>query len=407
MKKSIVISLLTVACIFGTAICSFASTGIVTTDTLRLRKDASTSASILGLLSMNDKVEILEEENGWYKVKAGEEEGYVYGEYIKVLEEKTTPEQTVVEEEQSNTEEKPAENTETESQENKEKIKTVPAETEIYITPVINSLTINKTTEEKTIEIISEVKGWSYIKTGSIQGWIRTEKIVEKEVSENETNNTSSQKTGYITTNSVNFREEANTSSNIISKLPKNAKLNIIESSNGWSKVEYNGTTGYVSEQYISDKKIETSSRSSSSVNRNSSTSNKKIEPPIEGDISGSAVVKYAKQFVGYKYVYGGASPSGFDCSGFTQYVYKQFGYSLKRSAASQSSDGVGVKKENLKEGDIICFSNSRGSSSIGHVGLYIGGGKVVHAANSRRGVIISNVDGDGFYYVCARRIIN
>ena len=403
MKKSIVISLLTVACIFGTAICSFASTGIVTTDTLRLRKDASTSASIIGLLSMNQKVQILEEENGWYKVKTDDGDGYVYAEYIKVLEDtKTTPEKKEVEEEQNNTEEKPAENTE-----NKNIVKTVPAEINVYITPVINSLVINKTEKEMNIEVISEVNGWSYIKTGNIQGWIRTEKIIEKEASENETNNISSQKTGYITINSVNFREEANTSSNIISKLPQNAKLNILESSNGWAKVEYNGKTGYVSEQYISDKKIQTTSRSSSSVNRNNSVNNKKIEPPAEGNITGSDVVNYAKQFVGYRYVYGGASPSGFDCSGFTQYVYKQFGYSLKRVAASQSSDGVGVKKEDLKEGDIICFSNARGSSSIGHVGLYIGGGKFVHAANSRRGVIISNVDGDGFYYVCARRILN
>lgn len=72
MKKSIVISLLTVATLFCTALCSFASTGKVTTDTLRLRKEASTDSSIIALLSENDKVEILGEENGWYKVKSGD-----------------------------------------------------------------------------------------------------------------------------------------------------------------------------------------------------------------------------------------------------------------------------------------------------------------------------------------------
>ena len=85
MKKSIVISLLTVITLFGTALCSFASTGVVTTDTLRLRKEASTESATVALLSIDDEVEILEEEYGWYKVKSGENVGYVAAQYINVL----------------------------------------------------------------------------------------------------------------------------------------------------------------------------------------------------------------------------------------------------------------------------------------------------------------------------------
>lgn len=72
MKKSIVISLLTIATLVCTALCSIASTGMVTTDTLRVRKEASTDSSIIALLSMNDKIEILGEEYGWYKIKSGD-----------------------------------------------------------------------------------------------------------------------------------------------------------------------------------------------------------------------------------------------------------------------------------------------------------------------------------------------
>jgi cell wall-associated NlpC family hydrolase len=105
---------------------------------------------------------------------------------------------------------------------------------------------------------------------------------------------------------------------------------------------------------------------------------------------------------------HGGSSPSkGFDCSGFTTYVYKHFGVSLSRTSSGQSGNGKSVSKENMQAGDVICFSNSSGSKKIGHVGIYVGGGKFIHSANSRKGVIISNVSGDGYYFVTARRIIN
>ena len=427
MKKSIVISLLTAACIIGTALCSFASTGIVTTDTLRLRKDASTNASIIALLSMDDKVEILEEKNGWYKVIAGDKEGYVSADYIKVLEEVNAPEETEAEEETNNTEEteqneetsenteniQEAENTEseesTENQEEKVMVKTLPAETKIYITPVINSLVTNTIENESKIEVSSEVNGWSYITAGNIKGWVRTEKIVEKDEEEVEEN--SSQKIGYISATSINFREEANTSSNIISSLTRNTQVRVLKVEDGWAKIEYNGTKGYVSNKYISDKKVETTSRSA--VNRKAkTTTNANTDSSVgtdtasQGNATGSEIVAFAKKYLGYKYVYGGSTPSGFDCSGFTSYVYKHFGYSLNRTSSGQASNGKAVSKSDLQVGDVICFARSSGSSKVGHVGIYIGGGQFIHAANARKGVIISNVDGAGFYYVCARRII-
>ena len=422
MKKSIVISLLTATILFCTAICSFASTGIVTTDTLRLREDASVEASIVALLSMSDEVEIIEENNGWYKVKAEvnseEVEGYVSAEYIEVKEENS--EETKVEEEKNDTEEE----TNTENTENKVMIKVLAVGTKVYLTPVVNSIVIENVQEEKQLEIKSEINGWAYITVGNIKGWVRTENIIEKEASETEqeNNNNSSQKTGYISGSSVNFREEANTSGKVISKLSRNTEVKVLSEENGWSKIEVNGTQGYVSSSYIADKKIETTSRSS--VNRTASTAQKettkketKTEKKEEtkkdtettsskSSATGSEIVSYAKKYLGSKYVYGGSTPKGFDCSGFTSYVYKHFGYSLSRTSSGQASNGRAVSKSNLQAGDIVCFARSSGSKKIGHVGIYIGGGKFIHAANSRKGVITSKVSGDGYYFVCARRII-
>ena len=101
-------------------------------------------------------------------------------------------------------------------------------------------------------------------------------------------------------------------------------------------------------------------------------------------------------------------SPSGFDCSGFVGYVYKQNGYSLKRVASDiYYNNGVSVSKSELQAGDLVFFSNS--SESVGHVGIYIGGNQMIHASTSRTGVIISDL-GSSYYiqhYVGAKRIIN
>lgn len=173
MKKSIVISLLTVTTLLCTALCSFASTGKVTTDTLRVRKEPSTDASIVTLISINDEVEILGEENGWYKIKAGDKVGYVATKYINVLTEANKNTEKLNEDNQNqNSENTNTENNQTEvtgtenipAPENAETVAVVSAEEKIYITPLINSLVLEKTTEEKQVEVISEINGWSYVK---------------------------------------------------------------------------------------------------------------------------------------------------------------------------------------------------------------------------------------------------
>ena len=118
-------------------------------------------------------------------------------------------------------------------------------------------------------------------------------------------------------------------------------------------------------------------------------------------------VVSVGKSYLGVPYRYGGTTPSGFDCSGFTSYVYKNVGIQLPRTAAQQYNVGTPVNKSALEQGDLVFFSGSK-SSKISHVGIYIGDQQFISATTSR-GIKIDSIN-DPYYwgskYVGAKRVI-
>ena len=121
----------------------------------------------------------------------------------------------------------------------------------------------------------------------------------------------------------------------------------------------------------------------------------------------GQQVVDYAKQYLGCPYVYGGNGPSSFDCSGYTSYVYRHFGYTLNRTASTQLSNGTSVSKSELQPGDLVFFKYNT-SKAASHVGIYIGGGQFIHASTNTYTVKIDDLT-RGHYanvYVGARRIL-
>lgn len=119
----------------------------------------------------------------------------------------------------------------------------------------------------------------------------------------------------------------------------------------------------------------------------------------IMGNGDGAVIARYACQFVGNPYVYGGTSPEyGADCSGFIQTIYKRFGISLPRTASAQSYCGKGVSLAQAQPGDLVFYS--------GHVGMYIGSGRIVHASNSMSGIKYSSVHGPGSI-ITIRRIVD
>ncbi len=122
--------------------------------------------------------------------------------------------------------------------------------------------------------------------------------------------------------------------------------------------------------------------------------------------VTGSQIVATARKYLGVPYLWAGTSPSGFDCSGFTQYVYKQHGISLSRTTLTQYKEGVYVSKSNLQPGDLVFFQNTY-REGISHVGIYVGDGKFIHASSSQ-GITVTPLSNTYWAprYYGARRIL-
>ena len=428
-----------------------ASTGTVNSDTVRVRKEPNTSSTILTQLDQNDEVEILELSEGWYQVRFEEDgetiTGYISETLLDVEEEippaETTEEpaeEPVVEPTEQPEEQLPPENTdipvEVPTIEIEEQVEyTLQQEVAIRILPLITSREKAQISGNiKTIEIMND---WCKIENDTQVGWVRINQlkksivVTETPTDGGETGEQNPQiseepdttdvdapiiKTAYVSTASLKVRAEATTESEVIDSLMLNNEVYIIEELDGWYKIKIGGKIGYVSSQYISDTKTEeTTSRGSSSRGDSVTPIESTIETAETSEeteanstgTTGEQIVSYAKQFLGYKYVAGGASPSGFDCSGFTSYVYKHFGISINRTSKDQIKNGVAVDRSNLQLGDLVVF-NGESNKTIGHVGIYVGGGSFIHASNPKGGVKIDSLSSSYYNprYVGARRLI-
>lgn len=117
-------------------------------------------------------------------------------------------------------------------------------------------------------------------------------------------------------------------------------------------------------------------------------------------------ILELAQKYLGVRYVYGGRSSRGFDCSGFTSYVYEKVGIDLNRTASTQLKNGVAVSREGLQIGDLVFFRQGT-SKPASHVGIYVGNNQMIHAGS--RGICYADLDNNycSKYFLCARRVIN
>lgn len=202
---------------------------------------------------------------------------------------------------------------------------------------------------------------------------------------------------GTIRGTSVRMRDGASLTSNTLGYYNEGTTMSVIGVFGEWYKVKYNDTVGFVHSDYMT-------------ISYGSASGNTSVSAPVVGSSSnslGQKIVDTAMKYMGVPYVWAGTSPSGFDCSGFVYYVYKECGYSINRTAESIYYNGTYVDKANLQIGDTVHFTTSR-SNGIGHVGIYIGDDKFIHASSGTGYVTITSLNTNYYtvHYYGARRII-
>lgn len=216
---------------------------------------------------------------------------------------------------------------------------------------------------------------------------------------------------GKVNANKVNVRSGPSTSYSSLARANQGEQAYIIGFNNQWYKVIYNSHVGYIRSDYLNLTEIPYENAASSKeplfFENGKSTGVTPSAAALKGDNNtASQIIANAKKHLGTPYVWGGTSPSGFDCSGFVQYVFKQSGISLPRSTTDQVKVGTYVSKSNLKPGDLVFLQNTY-RQGVSHVGIYIGDGKMIHASSSK-GVVTSSLSTSYYtqHYHSARRVL-
>ena len=365
----------------------------VATETLRVREEADTKSSITMLLSAGNKVEVLEATGEWYKIKSNGKTGYVKKEFVRVLG-NSEVEQT--ENKANNEASNKSENiVETVKQQITEGFTgSLMSPVDIKILPKINSNNIGVITQGEQIEVVEVINDWCRVQTEEAIGWVRKNAIAQKAEGEE----------ASVQEQDVNSSNDA-----IVSRIAQ-AKLSSRSATTTRQKAATNVESTASNASTTAKKTTATKSTAKKATTSTQNTNSTVAEstPVLSANPKADEIVAYAKQYVGCKYAAGGTSPTkGFDCSGFTQFVYKHFGINLNRASSAQINNGKAVDKSQIQPGDILIFRN-RANNAIGHVAIYIGNNQMVHAANTKTGVTIGSIN-DSYYaprYVAARRIV-
>lgn len=466
IKKVTLIFWLAIILLIGTA---FAETGKVNVSATRLREKNNTDSNILTNIYKNDTVEILGEAGDWYQVKYDGKTGYVKKEYVTLDQTQTntsnsnTTSGNVTNTSSTNTTSNNTTNASNQTPSNNAEVPT--AQTiNLRSIPSMTSKVTTQIAVSESLTTLNEMGSWTQVTDGTNTGWVLKVKLAQPEAKpvqssdltnttpsntvantsvENKTNtqntNTNTQntakntntstntnttntsvetavnKTGIVNVETAKVRGSASSSGKVTDFLDYNDKVTIVAEDGDWYKIT-SPKSGYVNKTLITISDDTVTSRGLTEERKPveddtkvNESANASLNQAFASSNNGNQVAEYAKQYLGYSYVVGGKTPeSGFDCSGFTKYVYSNFGYSLGSTASSQTSVGTETSREDLQVGDLILFYNE-GKTAIGHTGIYIGNGEFIHSANPERGVVTDNINSNSYYnerFVSARRIV-
>lgn len=259
----------------------------------------------------------------------------------------------------------------------------------------------------QVLSVTGEDHDWFQIVSGNVEGYIKAEFFLYGDAAAEVIDQYVTRYANVIA-DRLNVREQPSTESKRIGYIDNGERVQLLENQGEWLRVQYtDGKEGYVSSQYVTiseefvyGKTLEEEAKEQEErkiLEERENVTEQEVSENVTivvtepvGTYSSnaelrSAIVNYAMQFLGNRYVHGGSSlVTGTDCSGFTSLIYKEFGYSLSRTPSGQlSSNGRSIDYSQIQPGDIICYGKG---GKCTHVALYMGNGQIIHSANSRKG---------------------
>lgn len=333
---------------------------------VNFRSAPNTSSTSYGELKNGTKVNVVGVSSGWYKVTYNGKTGYIHPDYITLASSSVgtaiAPSNTVTS------------TTGTAG--------TVKCSSSVNLRSEANtsSSILAELKNGTKITVVSTANGWCKVTYSGKTGYIKQDYVSTTGSASNNTSASTGTAAVVKCSSTVNFRSAASTSSTILGELKNGTAITVLSTSNGWSKVSYAGKTGYISADYL------VTASSGTAISPSNTAASVSISAKRQ------SVLNYAAQFLGVPYVYGGSTPSGFDCSGFTSYVFKNTVGSIPRVAQAQYDATTRVSRDDLLPGDLVFFGSS--TSSISHVGIYVGSNQFIHAPSTGDVVKYSSLTG-------------
>lgn len=272
--------------------------------------------------------------------------------------------------------------------------------------PSINSATITNAYQNEVVVILERVGNWYRVLYDLKEGYMHGQYLKVYQVENVELGY------GKVNYSQVNMRSGPSTSYSRIGQSGQGDLAYIIGLNNGWYKVIWNDRICYIRSDYLTLTEIPYENRRSANAPlffRGGKSTGRAVSASALKQTTAalaSKIVATAKNYLGVPYVWGGQSPSGFDCSGFVQYVFQRHGVSLNRTVRTQYTQGTTVSKQSLKAGDLVFFQNTSGSG-LSHIGIYIGNDQFIHASSSK-GVMVSSLSNSYWlsHYHSAKRVL-
>ena len=333
---------------------------------VNFRSAPNTSSISYGELKNGTKVNVVGVSSGWYKVTYNGKTGYIHPDYITLASSSAgtaiAPSNTVTS------------TTGTAG--------TVKCSSSVNLRSEANtsSSILAELKNGTKITVVSTANGWCKVTYSGKTGYIKQDYVATTGSASNNTSASTGTAAVVKCSSTVNFRSAASTSSTILGELKNGTAVTVLSTSNGWSKVSYAGKAGYISADYL------VTASSGTAISPSNTAASVSISAKRQ------SVLNYAAQFLGVPYVYGGSTPSGFDCSGFTSYVFKNTVGSIPRVAQAQYDATTRVSRDDLLPGDLVFFGSS--TSSISHVGIYVGSNQFIHAPSTGDVVKYSSLTG-------------